>query len=54
MTISDKSELEEGIRWAQIALLNYDQDYASFIPGSGKRAQGDFQREHDNTEAKFV
>ena len=25
------------MKWAQIALLNHDQDYKEFIPGSGSR-----------------
>lgn len=38
-TVSDKSELEEVLRWAQIALLNPSLDYHQFIPGSGAIAQ---------------
>jgi GTPase SAR1 family protein len=38
-TVSDKSELEEVLRWAQIALLNPSLDYHQFIPGSGTIAQ---------------
>jgi len=52
-TITDKSELEEVIKWAQIALLNHDEDYRLFIPGSGRRASGDFEQERNSTEAKF-
>jgi len=52
-TIHNKSELEQVIKWAQIALLNHDQDYLSFIPGVGRRAQGDFQKERESTIAKF-
>jgi GTPase SAR1 family protein len=51
--IYDKSELEEVIKWAQIALLNHDSDHRLFIPGSGSRALGNFQFERENTEAKF-
>jgi len=35
--ISDKSEFEEVMRWAQIALLNPTEHYKYFIPGSGTR-----------------
>jgi hypothetical protein len=52
-TITDKSELEEVIKWAQIALLNHDEDYRLFVPGTDRRAQGDFQQERESTEAKF-
>ncbi|CZR52308.1 related to interferon-induced GTP-binding protein Mx2 [Phialocephala subalpina] len=52
-TLTHKSQLEEAIKWAQIALLNHDVDYQLFIPGVGLRAQGNFQRERDMTEAKF-
>ncbi|PMD65465.1 uncharacterized protein K444DRAFT_519277 [Hyaloscypha bicolor E] len=52
-TITNKSELEEVIKWAQIALLNHDEDYRIFIPGTGRRALGDFQQERESTEAKF-
>jgi len=33
-TIYQQSELEQVLKWAQIALLNPSQDYTSFIPGS--------------------
>jgi Dynamin family len=52
-TITDKSELEEVIKWAQIALLNHDDDFRLFIPGTGRRASGDFQQERESTDAKF-
>ena len=38
-TISDKSELEDVLRFAQVALLNPSQDPKSYIPGSGVYAQ---------------
>lgn len=38
-TVSDKSELEEVLLWAQIALLNPSLDYHAFIPGTGAIAQ---------------
>lgn len=50
-TISNKSELENVLRWAQIALLNPSQDHRTFIPGSGAIAQAgrgqDFKHEAD-------
>jgi hypothetical protein len=51
-TVSDKSELEEVLLWAQIALLNPSQDYHAFIPGSGTIAQNGFDIGHRH-EADF-
>ena len=53
LTIIDKSGLEDGIKWAQIALLNHDVDHTLFIPGVGSRGRGSFQRERESAEAKF-
>ncbi|THV45891.1 hypothetical protein BGAL_0440g00040 [Botrytis galanthina] len=36
--LTDKSKLADYMRWAQIALLNHDQDYKQFVPGTGERA----------------
>ncbi|TGO69801.1 hypothetical protein BELL_0755g00020 [Botrytis elliptica] len=36
--LTDKGKLAEYMKWAQIALLNHDQDYKIFIPGTGERA----------------
>ncbi|KAH9211941.1 P-loop containing nucleoside triphosphate hydrolase protein [Leptodontidium sp. 2 PMI_412] len=52
-TIDDKSELEQVIKWAQIALLNPNDDFTDFIPGTGARSGGSFERERDSTIAKF-
>ena len=55
-TIYKKDELDEVIQWAQLALLNPNQDYRSFIPGSGSLAQRGmkvFLAEHKN-EADFA
>lgn len=52
-TTSNKDELEHNIKWAQIALLNHDEDYRQFIPGKGARAEGDYKYERDHTAAKF-
>jgi len=51
-TISDKSELEEVLRWAQIALLNPSQDFHAFIPGTGTFAQNGLAPGHKH-EADF-
>lgn len=51
-TVSDKTELEEVLRWAQIALLNPSQDYHAFIPGSGTIAQNGLKMGHKH-EADF-
>jgi GTPase SAR1 family protein len=51
-TVSDKSELEEVLRWAQIALLNPSQDYHAFIPGSGMIAQNGLKNDYKH-EADF-
>ncbi|KID88448.1 Dynamin family protein [Metarhizium guizhouense ARSEF 977] len=34
-TMQDKSQIEEVLRWAQIAILNDDKHHGLFIPGSG-------------------
>lgn len=38
-TIYAKEELEEVLKWAQIAILNHCQPYEMYIPGSGEVAQ---------------
>ncbi|CAG8951152.1 hypothetical protein HYFRA_00007898 [Hymenoscyphus fraxineus] len=38
-TIGDKSELEEVMKWAQIAILNPDKDSSLYIPGTATQAQ---------------
>ncbi|CAG8974112.1 hypothetical protein HYALB_00002747 [Hymenoscyphus albidus] len=38
-TIGDKSELEEVMKWAQIAILNPDKDSNLYIPGTATQAQ---------------
>ena len=50
-TIDDKTELEEVLKWAQLALLNPSQDPQSFVPGTAGHAQrlGDDR----SIEAKF-
>ena len=51
-TVSDKSELEEVLLWAQVALLNPSQDYHAFIPGTGTIAQNGLKIGHKH-EADF-
>ncbi len=46
-TITDKKELEEVLRWAQIAILNHHKNHASYIPGTDNFL-GD-----EHIEAKF-
>lgn len=50
-TISEKSELENVLRWAQIALLNPSQDFRAFIPGTGVVANSGV--DYVNNEADF-
>ncbi|KAI0003551.1 P-loop containing nucleoside triphosphate hydrolase protein [Xylariaceae sp. FL0662B] len=38
-TIFDPSEIEEVLRWAQIAILNHNRSYELFIPGEGSVAK---------------
>ncbi|PQE17745.1 dynamin family protein [Rutstroemia sp. NJR-2017a BVV2] len=47
--LTDKSELEDAMKWAQIALLNHNQNYKSFIPGAGQR----WEEDDVTTEAEF-
>ncbi|KAB8294264.1 hypothetical protein EYC80_009691 [Monilinia laxa] len=35
--VTDRAKLSEAMEWAQIALLNHNQDYEQFIPGKGQR-----------------
>lgn len=37
-TMHDNTEIEEVLRWAQVAILNDDQNPALFVPGSGSIA----------------
>lgn len=52
-TIFDPSEIEEVLRWAQIAILNHNQDYELFIPGEGALAKQSLEDAALNTEAQF-
>jgi len=51
-TISKKEELENILKWAQVALLNPTQDHRAFIPGSGSLAQHDLRPDYRH-EADF-
>jgi GTPase SAR1 family protein len=46
-TVYDKGELEEALKWAQIATLNYNKSHALYVPGS------DTFTADESTEAKF-
>lgn len=48
-TVHDNSEIEQVLRWAQVAILNPDKPASLFVPGSGALAQN---REAETT-AKF-
>lgn len=53
-TVHDNSQIEEVLRWAQVAILNDQQHHQVFIPGSGATAMTtniDVAAEH--TAAKF-
>jgi hypothetical protein len=53
-TIFNKEEIEEVLRWAQIAILNHSYSHELYIPGSGKIAQRmDLEHEAEKTLAKF-
>ncbi|TEY30486.1 hypothetical protein BOTCAL_0867g00010 [Botryotinia calthae] len=48
--ITDKSKLENAMKWAQIALLNHNQDYDQFIPETGAQ----FLSDNTTTEAEVT
>ncbi|KAG5975739.1 hypothetical protein E4U58_000079 [Claviceps cyperi] len=53
-TMHDKSQIEEVLRWAQIAILNDDKHHSLFIPGSGAIAVNTPVTEAaETTTAKF-
>lgn len=53
-SMHDKSEIEDVLRWAQIAILNDDKHHELFIPGSGSIAVNiPIARASDQTAAKF-
>ncbi|KAM5371330.1 hypothetical protein ACJZ2D_008028 [Fusarium nematophilum] len=53
-TMIDHSDIEEVLRWAQIAILNDDKSHELFVPGSGAIAQTiDIDRAAETVTAKF-
>ncbi|ATY63961.1 Dynamin family [Cordyceps militaris] len=53
-TMRDNSEIEEVLRWAQIAILNDNKNPALYVPGSGSIASNTpISQEADRTLAKF-
>ncbi|KAI2607891.1 P-loop containing nucleoside triphosphate hydrolase protein [Hypoxylon sp. NC1633] len=53
-TIFDRSEIEEVLRWAQIAILNHNQNFELFIPGEGAVAkETPLDVAARNTDAQF-
>ena len=53
-TMHDKSQIEEVLRWAQVAILNDDKDHGLFIPGSGGVAVNmTVEEAAEQTVAKF-
>ncbi|KAG5930038.1 hypothetical protein E4U42_003199 [Claviceps africana] len=53
-TVHDKSQIEEVLRWAQIAILNDDKHHSLFIPDSGGIAMNTSVAEAaETTTAKF-
>jgi hypothetical protein len=47
ITIDDKSQLEQALKWAQIATLNHSKHHSLYVPGT------DTFIDDENTEAKF-
>ncbi|KAM3512619.1 hypothetical protein MY11210_003713 [Beauveria gryllotalpidicola] len=53
-TMHDNTEIEEVLRWAQIAILNDDKNPALYVPGSGSIASSTpIHLEAERTLAKF-
>ena len=53
-TMHDKSQIEDVLRWAQIAILNDDKHHSLFVPGSGNIALNTpISRAAEETVAKF-
>ncbi|RFU72048.1 dynamin family [Trichoderma arundinaceum] len=53
-TMHDKTEIEEVLRWAQIAILNDDKHHVLFIPGRGSIAMNTpIDKAAEETLAKF-
>ncbi|KAI1341035.1 P-loop containing nucleoside triphosphate hydrolase protein [Xylariaceae sp. FL0016] len=53
-TIFDPSEIEEVLRWAQVAVLNHNKSHELFIPGEGSIArETDLSVAASHTDAQF-
>ena len=54
-TLDHPNEIEDVLRWAQIAILNPNKSHEQYIPGSGHATMGEgaFERASESTEAKF-
>ncbi|ORY61293.1 P-loop containing nucleoside triphosphate hydrolase protein [Pseudomassariella vexata] len=53
-TVEDRTELEDVLKWAQIATLNHNSNHELYIPGSGAIAkEGDLQSAMEKSEAAF-
>ncbi|KAK1246284.1 hypothetical protein MKX08_000086 [Trichoderma sp. CBMAI-0020] len=53
-TMHDKSEIEDVLRWAQIAILNDDKNHNLFVPGRGATAMNTpIEKAAEETLAKF-
>ncbi|KAF9880583.1 dynamin family protein [Colletotrichum karsti] len=54
MTIYDQSDIDTVLRWAQVAILNHDQNHELYIPGTGAiTKQRLLDEEAEHTAAKF-
>ncbi|KAK1468329.1 dynamin family protein [Colletotrichum melonis] len=54
MTIYDQSDIDTVLKWAQIAILNHDQNHELYVPGSGAiTKQSLLDDEAERTLAKF-
>lgn len=54
-TLDCPDEIENTLRWAQVAILNPNKPHKDYIPGSGHATIGEdaFEKAAENTEAKF-
>ncbi|KAK2053035.1 dynamin family protein [Colletotrichum caudatum] len=54
MTIYDQSDIDTVLKWAQIAILNHDQNHELYVPSTGAiTKQSMLDDEADRTMAKF-
>lgn len=54
-TLDHPNEIEDVLRWAQIAILNPGKPHQHYVPGSGHATTGEnaYERAAESTEAKF-